>query len=810
MQIICNKYRRGTASGAVWIRDCTFCGRDLGKVGLGMKAEKLAKGSLALVLVAAAVGTMSVGVVHRAAAQTTDQNDWQNQYSWQGKGAATPVATPIAKKSEAVSAVSPPEKTQAAQAPSSAPDSSIEDKRTADQSPAATKFGDVRFVDEITVTATRSPIKAFEYPGMVSVVSRGEIEIQQPSTPDDLLRFMPNVEFIGGPRRTGETPSIRGFSGPDVIILIDGARQNFNSGHDGRFFIDPSLLREVEVLRGPASALYGSGGNGGVIEFRTVTADDFLTEGKKGGYALPAGYQYANLERTATLTTYGMPIDEFDYVASITKRDSGRIRLGHGATLRDTDDDILAGLAKVTVDAGPSNRFDLALNHFSNTAEEPNVGQGAGDHGLVEKDIRASTLRAGWHYDNADNRWLNADFTLYYSAFQADELRLEDADNATAGELLRRDVDTIGVRFDNRSMFGSNDGTSATLLYGFEYYQDDQDGGSASGNRDGVPDAEDSFLGLFMQADMRLDPEFMPGTFIVIPGIRYDNYDAESEIAKPVSRNEVSPRLSVSYLPTDWMQTFVSYGKAFRAPSFDELYLSGIHFQIPLPAQTVSNRFVENPDLRPQITRTLEFGAGLDFQNVFGAGRDRLQVKAAHFVLWGDDFIDLQVDQPDPTACVFSPISNCDGTTTNVNVPNAKMHGTELTAIYETRLTQVTFGYSSITGKDEDTGDYLGVLAPDQYTISINHAVPSIDVYFGWKAIAAAAFTDTNDPAEERAGYFVNDVYVGWQPQSGPLTGLRVDLGVDNIGDIAYSRTFTDADEPGLNIKFQIGWSQNL
>lgn len=47
-----------------------------------------------------------------------------------------------------------------------------------------------------------------------------------------------------------------------MVVLLDGARQNFDSGHDGRFFVDPSLLRQVEVLRGPASSLYGSGGTG--------------------------------------------------------------------------------------------------------------------------------------------------------------------------------------------------------------------------------------------------------------------------------------------------------------------------------------------------------------------------------------------------------------------------------------------------------------------------------------------------------------------------------------------------------------------
>ena len=165
-----------------------------------------------------------------------------------------------------------------------------------------------KILDTISVTATRNPTKSFEYPGMVSVIGHSEIQTRQPSTPDDVLKFVPNVEFTGGPRRTGEEPSIRGFSGPDVIVIFDGARQNFGSAHDGRFFIDPSLLKQVEVLRGSASSLYGSGGTGGVIEFRTIDAADLLAPSETVGATISGGYQTVNRERLRTFTGYAKPI----------------------------------------------------------------------------------------------------------------------------------------------------------------------------------------------------------------------------------------------------------------------------------------------------------------------------------------------------------------------------------------------------------------------------------------------------------------------------------------------------------------------
>jgi len=173
-------------------------------------------------------------------------------------------------------------------------------------------------LDAISVTATRNPIESFDYPGMVTVIGREAIEDRQPSTPDDVLGTIPNVEFTGGPRRTGEVPSIRGFSGPDVVITVDGARQNFLSGHDGRFFIDPALLREAEVLRGPGSSLYGSGATGGVIALRTLRAEDLLAPGDTAGVRLRAGYQDVNEEWHSGVTAYGR-----------AARQRGHARLGH-------------------------------------------------------------------------------------------------------------------------------------------------------------------------------------------------------------------------------------------------------------------------------------------------------------------------------------------------------------------------------------------------------------------------------------------------------------------------------------------------
>lgn len=665
-----------------------------------------------------------------------------------------------------------------------------------------------KILDPISVTATRNPIKAFEYPGMVTVVGREEIESRQASTPDDILNFVPNVEFTGGPRRTGEVPSIRGFDGPDVIVLIDGARQNFGSAHDGRFFVDPSLLKQVEVLRGPASSLYGSGGTGGVIEFQTIDASDFLDPGETFGARVSAGYQSVNRERLGTVTGFATPVDGLDFVGSITRRDSGSIELGNDTELRNTDDEIVSGLLKGSYEFADHHSIEGSFSTFRNDAQEPNNGQVISNE-VFDKEIRSDNYRIAYSYDNPDNKLINLDITAYYTDQRVDEVELDPATFAVTGELLKRNVDTFGFRIDNRSRLSLSDDIGVTFTYGGEYYEDEQDGARGSGDRDGVPDAEDRFIGVFSQAEITVSEPFgvIPGDFLIIPGIRFDSYEVSSSVADSNDETAFSPRLGVSYLPTDWLLVFANYAEAFRAPTFDELFTTGTHFQIQIPGfPTIVNRFVPNADLDPQKTQTFEFGGGLTFNDTIDPG-DLLQFKASHFLIWGEDFIDQDVNQPAFPPCnPFIP-RNCDGTTTTFNVPDAKLWGSEIEASYESDRFLVSLGFSRIDGENEDTGEKIGTLTPDQLTINTAVKLPEINSLVGWRVLAADKFDEVDTEAEERDGYAVHDVYFSWQPTDDLLRGVRVDLGIDNIFDKSYARVNTQANEPGRNFKGLVSYS---
>lgn len=678
-------------------------------------------------------------------------------------------------------------------------------------------------VEAVTVTATRNPTSALTYPGMVDVLDAGDIDAIIPSTVSDLVRDMPNVQFAGGPRRTGESPVIRGLGGQDVLVLVDGVRQSWTSGHDGRFFLDPALLSGVEVVRGPASALYGSGALGGVMAFRTADASDFLEPGQTIGARATLGYQGVDGEFLRTITGFTHQ-GGFDAIGSIGGRSSGDINLGSGAKLA-ADDHILTGFAKLGY-ATQDGQLKLRLTYqgFRNNAVEPDDGQGLTTGAPVDKRIVSQQVSGEIDFKPAAAGFVDLHITPYHL-----QGSVQETDPTTLERTLRR-IKTDGFSADNRTAFGSGDLT-ALVTIGGEYYRDRQVGTDTlgtGGTRSGVPNGSDSFGGAFVQAEINVvHPLGAPGKLTLIPALRYDTYGASSAGNPDVNKDAVSPKFAATYAPTDWLFVFGNVGKAFRAPGINDLYLTGVHFSVPhpiLPGVSVANSFVPNPTLRPETSRYWEAGAGLTFHHLLTAG-DSFNVKASYWNQNVDDYINLAVFVPASfyTDGCFTPptfLAGCNvGSTTAVNV-NAALHGAELEAVYDTPRVRVQFAYGHVSGHERGTAYDLASLSPDRATLTGTLKVPEVSATLNARLEVAAKFNKSydpasNDPASElRGGYTIADLYASWAPGDrvlgGRLKGLRIDAGVDNVGDADYAPYQAGVSAPGRNAKilasYTVGW----
>ncbi len=677
--------------------------------------------------------------------------------------------------------------------------------------------------DTVTVYGTSNPLPVFDYPGQVTVVDREALETLAPSAISDALRDVPGLDFAGGPRRTGELPTLRGLSGQNVLILLDGARQSFTSAHDGRFFVDPELIGTAEVVRGPASALYGSGAVGGVLAFESVDADDLLADDETWGARARLGYQSVNEETLASLTAYTRQ-GAFDGIASFGIRQSGDIELSSGVDLP-SDDDIQTALLKGSYDLTDALNIEASWQRFTNTAIEPNNGQGAlgtGDGVLdrsVEKDITTDTFRLGLNFNPNANDWIDLDVNAYQTSSDVDEF------DATVPRTTVRDIETTGFNLRNASRFTLGD-ADMTLTIGGDWYKDEQvgtDDQTADGTRGGVPNGESEFTGIFAQLETILPTP--AGQFVIIPGVRYDEFESSSSIApgQDNSDDAISPRFAASFAPegAEWLRLFGSYSEGFRAPSVNELYLDGVHFQIPHPVLFnpgmgsfvfAPNNFVPNPDLVPEDTETIEFGTGVDFRKIFHEP-DRLQAKISYFETDADNLINLSVNVAPDATCFAPPFFQpCTfGTSESANVDRAELEGWEGELRYDSERIFARANFSSIEGTDVSDGSDLGSLTPDRMALNFGVKLPEWNTRLGARVQHASDFEQrvSNGSGgftvqDERDGYVVFDIYATYRPDF--VEGLRLDLGIDNVFDKDYERVFAGVSEPGTNFKIAASW----
>ncbi len=660
--------------------------------------------------------------------------------------------------------------------------------------------------DVIVVTATKTQLTNFDYPGLTSAITLETLNEERPTDLVELLENIPGLEVAGGPRRTGQTISLRGFGRESVTLLVDGARQNFDSAHDGVLFLDPSLLGRVESVRGSAAALYGSGASGGVIAFETLEADDVLTEGQTYGARASVGYRSVNEETRGSAAVFG-EAGAFEGIAAISARQSGDIALGSGGDLP-ADDEVFSSLLAGEVDLNESIELELGWLSFRNSAIEPNNGQGGslvgGLNPLVDKDVKSDSFRATLSVA-PDNPLIDFQTTLYHNIGEVDET------DPAINRFIERDLETTGIRAENRAEFTFGQ-TDVALLVGAEWYEDEQTGfDSNTGNnqRGGVPSGTTTFTGAWAQLETTLDLG-PAGQLIVLPGVRFDSFESSSDVGGDNDDDAVSPRIAATWAVSDQVRFFASWAEAFRAPSLNELYLSDTHFSLPHPVlgfpTFITNEFIANPNLKPEDTETFEVGVAFIEDGVFGTD-DRFELKGAIFQTDATDLINLEVDFAFSPTCFappfFQPCSA--GTSFSENLDSAELEGYEFAAAYINGPFELSGAIYEVDGENTVTGQPIGALQPTMGHITARYRLDAQRLTLGTRVGFAGDFDKTNDPNAERDGYTVVDLYAGWRPFTDQ--DVRIDFGIDNVFEEDYERVFAGVSEPGRSVRIDLTWT---
>ena len=647
-------------------------------------------------------------------------------------------------------------------------------------------------LDEIIVTLPARDARTLQdTPAAVAVVGRDEIVRRQASTYQELLDDVPGLTIEGGPRGIGQEPNIRGFRDEQVVIRLDGARQNFNTAHRGRFFTDPDIVEQVEVVRSGSSALFGSGAIGGVIEVRTRSALDLLEPGQNYGVRLKTGYETNGEEIFGSGTLYGR-YGAFDALLFTAIRElSENLEDGAGEFIVDSAIDSQNILGKIGFEPTDDIRLELNAQYYEDDGVTPNAADSiTANTTLVSRDIGVQSYRLSFDYDPVESDVFDLTALVYYNDNSLEEDRVNvDAFDTT-------DFDTIGFEVTNRSNLDV--GLPVRVSYGVEAYRDEQ-----TGERELpgfiFPDASINFVGVFAQADIEITD-----TITITPGGRFDRFSLRSEDDfDDRSESQFSPRIAVTFEPSDNVTFWANYSQSFRAPSLTELYQDGVHFVVPAPfgpfAPDGVNTFVPTPDLEPEESNQVEIGMRARRRGLFRE-EDELKFEVNAYYNRVDNFIDTIVavgpglGTPIPGFIPF-------GTTTNVNV-DAVLWGVEGEVRYDAGPWYVGLNGQMPRGRNVDGG---GLGSVPQERISFLFGVRPLE---GVELGGRLTHRGDQDQPPDVAGALVTrnstvlDLFTVYSPQDGPFRGVTFAAGVDNVTDTTYTIHPNDVNQPGRSFKF--------
>lgn len=627
---------------------------------------------------------------------------------------------------------------------------------------------------ETLVVIGKTPRKVQDVVGAVSVINSELIDKQLVHNIADLLRYEAGISIVNSGSRFGNSSiSIRGISGNRIATEIDGVpvAEQFNVGNysnSGRNYVDPELIKQVEILRGPASSTYGSDAIGGVVSFITKKPNDLLSQTDKDFYiGLKTGYYSVDDSKSVSVNTaFG---NESSSVLI-----SGSLRKGHELDTNTSsdiakdvqDNETQSLLAKYHYAISDTQELSFTYDYFkreSQTDIKSILGLGR---------FRSSTAMFGDDETSRENFVINYDFVLDASWLEGgvihfydqstETVQLTDEYRTSRGTNYRYDRDFYyqqdiqGVRLN----FYTNASLSSSthhIGYGVEYSKTEtkelRDGLQTNvdtGNSTNVilgeelsvrdfPITEVKELGIYLNDEIIIE-----GTnFTIIPAIRYDKYDLSPKVDSiylednpdqtvvSISEKSLSSKLGVVYQLNDDSKFYVQYVKGFRAPPFEDT-----NFGINIPF--LNAVAIPNPDLKSEKIDGYEAGYNLI--------NEHHEFDLVGFYNDYDDFIQTKVLiglEPVTRRYLFQ----------SQNIDNAKVYGAEVSYKYNNQgLFSSTDNYTTYAsvfwskGENKDTDQPINEIEPNHAILGVEWLNSDESISVALNANLVDAKSDIDDP----------------------------------------------------------------
>ncbi|MDY0107000.1 MAG: TonB-dependent hemoglobin/transferrin/lactoferrin family receptor [Giesbergeria sp.] len=684
---------------------------------------------------------------------------------------------------------------------------------------------------EVVVSGSRQEQAADDLPLSYDVINATTLSNQQSRTLREALQDLPNASVKRSPARFsvgGTTASagrdgnvginIRGLGGNRVLLMTDGVRMPrsyaFRTTTFDREYLSLELLKRIEIVRGPASALYGSDGMAGLVNFITHEPADFLVtkEGeapKTLGGRIAAGWSGDDNGHTLAGTVAGKASDSLQWMLTATTRGAHAVdNMGTNdePNLNRTrpnpqDDRDNAVLGKIVLRPHATQRHVFTLEHVEKKSDVdllssrnplPLRGTPAQIAGAIVDEYSSRSMER--------NR-LTWDARFGLGADWADHVRTviayQDAQSRQVGTSVRntqplrvRDNSyaertwQAGLQADKILRSG---GWSHKITYGLDHVRS-----NISNLYTGLaplppevfplkrfPDTRETTSALYVQ------DESVHGNWSLTPGLRYDHfaldvtsqagfYPPAKQPGQSLSGSALSPKIGVLYRATPQWSVFGQYASGFRAPDAGQVngYYENMAEQVVI---------IPNPDLKPEKSRGFEVGV-----------RGRLENLSLDVAAFSSNYSNLIMD----TVLIRGTGTAADPRIfQTINTERARIHGFEVKGQYDWgrvaggRLA-TPFSYGKARGVNRATGMPINSVDPAQLALGLKYDTAAWGLRLDMRHHAAKSAKDIDSASSVKLpntqftipSATTLDVSMQWRLRK----DLRLNLAVHNLTNRKY------------------------
>ena len=372
---------------------------------------------------------------------------------------------------------------------------------------------EVMDLEEVVVTASRYEESIMETPVSIEVIDQEEIEESNAQNIAELLDTYTGVYIKDNGSQVGtKSVKIRGASSDQVLVLLDGIP--YNDPHNGGLdlsIISADNIEKIEIIKGPASVIYGANAMGGVVNIITKEIEDSsLTKLDLGfGSDNTNIYKLSHNEKINDIGIYLSYLDKSsDTYLEESNFDQENVFLKINNNISKYSD--------ITFTFN-NNISDKVINNLDQNDEEQN-------------------LSLSW---KRQTEAIETNFRIYKN----DRQREYPSSNSL------HEKDQSGFILNNINYLDNH-----TFNYGVEIKRDEvKSTDIENGNKENTNKA------LFVKDNWNFNSELD-----LIFAARYDDHEEYG--------SNLSPQAAINYNLNKNYKTFISYSEAFRAPTFDDLY----------------------------------------------------------------------------------------------------------------------------------------------------------------------------------------------------------------------------------------------